>query len=57
MQKAHWGELYDLQADPLEFDNLWDAPHAAPLKLELLQRLSQLLMEYADTSPNPTRIA
>ena len=52
-----WGELYDLQADPGELDNLWDSPEAAALKLELLQRLSQLQMEYADTSPNPTRIA
>jgi arylsulfatase A-like enzyme len=32
------GELYDLENDPDEFENLWDTPKAAPLKLELMQR-------------------
>jgi arylsulfatase A-like enzyme len=31
------GELYDLEADPWEFDNLWDSPQHQTLKLELLQ--------------------
>lgn len=52
-----WGELYDLQGDPLELINLWDAPDAQALKASLIQRLALLLMEHADTSPNPTRIA
>ena len=30
------GEIYDLQADPGEFENLWDDPAHASLKLELL---------------------
>ena len=30
------GELYDLERDPGEFENLWDAPQHAPLKTELL---------------------
>jgi len=30
------GELYDLQHDPWEFDNLWDDEASQPLKLQLL---------------------
>ena len=32
------GELYDLEADPDEFDNLWDSAAHQRLKLDLLQR-------------------
>ncbi len=31
------GELYDLQEDPWEFNNLWDDPASQPLKHKLLQ--------------------
>jgi arylsulfatase len=55
--EGDWGELYDLQADPHEMVNLWAAPQAQALKLALMQRLAQQLIEYADTSPLPTRIA
>lgn len=55
--EGDWGELYDLDADPHEMNNLWTAPEAASLKLKLLQRLAQLMIEHADTSPNPKRIA
>ena len=30
------GELYDLQADPWEFDNLWDEPGSQELKHRLI---------------------
>ena len=30
------GEIYDLEADPGEFDNLWDRPEAAGLKARLV---------------------
>jgi len=32
------GELYDLEADPDEFINLWDDPNAESLKLDLIKR-------------------
>ena len=32
------GELYDLQEDPEEFENMWSEPEAQPLKLDLLRR-------------------
>ena len=32
------GEIYDLQSDPGEFDNLWDSPRHTELKAELLHR-------------------
>ncbi len=32
-----WGELYDLQADPDEFHNLWDDPTRASMKTRLLK--------------------
>ena len=33
------GELFDLEKDPHEFDNLWDSVEAAKIKQELLIRL------------------
>ena len=32
------GELYDMEADPGEFDDLWDSPAHQTLKLDLLRR-------------------
>lgn len=37
--KRDYGELFDLESDPDEFNNLWDKPEAAPLKAEMLQKL------------------
>lgn len=56
-QEGEWGELYDLQADPHEVHNLWDAEQAAPLRSALLDQLLRLLIDHAETSPRPTRLA
>jgi arylsulfatase len=42
------GELYDLQEDPHEFDNLWDRPGMLPIKAQLLKRLFDALMLATD---------
>jgi arylsulfatase A-like enzyme len=54
---AGWGELYDLQEDPDELRNLWDAPAAAATRGELLFALSKAMIRHAETSPHPTAIA
>ncbi|MEM6637372.1 MAG: sulfatase-like hydrolase/transferase [Pseudomonadota bacterium] len=53
-QGLNWGELYDLEADPGEFDNLWSDPQMAPVKLQLLEQLAQSEMAHVDQSPMPT---
>jgi hypothetical protein len=54
MSDSGFGELYDLAADPGEFDNLWDRPEHAGLKARLMERLVQLEIEHTDTVPHPT---
>ncbi|AJY46798.1 sulfatase family protein [Martelella endophytica] len=49
------GELYDLDADPGEHRNLWDAPEAAALKTAMLVRLSNRMAGTID--PRPRRRA
>lgn len=52
-----WGELYDLESDPLEERNLWDHPDAQSVRIRLLDRLVRALIEHSETSPRPTRVA
>jgi uncharacterized sulfatase len=40
-----WGELYDLQADPDQYSNLWKNPAMAEVKAELLQKFVQFEMK------------
>ena len=49
------GEIYDLENDPGEFDNLWDAPDARDLKAELLKHHLDAMM--ATVSAGPPRNA
>lgn len=52
-----WGELYDLQDDPLELRNLWFDPAAVPLRQQLTQRLARAMLAATDDSPYPDAAA
>ncbi|MDH7795828.1 MULTISPECIES: sulfatase-like hydrolase/transferase [unclassified Beijerinckia] len=52
-----WGELYDLENDPHEMQNLWDSASAAPRKAELFEELARRLIQLQDRSPLPTYLA
>jgi arylsulfatase len=43
-QDRHYGELYDLDADPDEINNLWDVPARIGEKSLLLQKLIDALL-------------
>ena len=45
------GELYDLEADPREFENLWDEPSSQGLKLDLMKRSYDSSMLSMDRGP------
>ena len=47
---AH-GELYDLEVDPDEFENLWDVSSAQSLKVELMKRSYDASMLAMDRGP------
>jgi arylsulfatase A-like enzyme len=42
------GELYDLQSDPDEYNNLWDVPEAADLKYTCMKRIFDAVMLATD---------
>ncbi len=46
-----YGELYDLQHDPNEFDNLWDEPGRQKLKMELTNKLLARIVATRDPLP------
>jgi arylsulfatase A-like enzyme len=52
-----WGELYDLQEDPLELHNLWNDAGALALRNALALQMSQASLAARDTSPYPTASA
>jgi arylsulfatase A-like enzyme len=51
------GELYDLEADPGEFENLWSSPAHTGIRAELMERLVRIEMEHVDRVPLPTQQA
>ena len=54
MSDSGFGELYDLETDPGEFENLWERPEHAGTRARLMERLVQLEIEHTDTVPYPT---
>ncbi len=50
-----WGELYDLEKDPQEFQNLWNEPGHLALKMDLTRQLFDAVM--LTTDPGQRRIA
>jgi len=48
------GELYDLDADPDELDNLWESPQHAGIRATLLHALACAMISHAETSPFPS---
>ena len=48
-----YGELYDLQNDPYEMDNLFGDPAHRGVRADLMERLAYREMEFADRSPLP----
>lgn len=45
------GELYDLEEDPGEFENLWDSPERQGVKADLMQRSFDASMLSMDRGP------
>jgi arylsulfatase A-like enzyme len=54
---ADFGELYDLENDPGEFDNLWASAEHAGVRADLTERIARLEIGYIDKVPLPTRQA
>lgn len=54
---ADWGELYDLETDPGEFDNLWNAPGSAAIRAAMTERLLRAEIAATDNVPLPIRTA
>jgi len=52
-----WGELYDLETDPDETDNLWDSVAHGDVKARLSLRLAHHLAGLMDESPRARRLA
>ncbi|MEM6387379.1 MAG: sulfatase-like hydrolase/transferase [Pseudomonadota bacterium] len=52
-----WGELYDLEQDPNEFENLWDVPSHAHQRAAMIEQLARAEISHVDRVPFPVRHA
>jgi len=48
-----WNELYDLEADPNEVNNLYDDPLALKIRHEMTEVMLRRMIELQDRSPLP----
>nr|WP_306265688.1 sulfatase-like hydrolase/transferase [Pararhizobium sp. IMCC3301] len=51
------GELYNLNHDPHELENLWTQPHAAARRAEMTEQLLREMIFHSETSPLPVYAA
>ncbi|HEU5019502.1 MAG TPA: sulfatase-like hydrolase/transferase [Pseudolabrys sp.] len=54
---ADWAELYDLQEDATEMQNLWGQPAARMMERDMLERLAREMIAATETSPLPMGLA
>jgi hypothetical protein len=52
-----WGEIYDLEEDPDQTNNLWEDPAHATVKTDLLIALNQAMLDAIEQGPWPKRLA
>ncbi len=55
--KNAWGELYDLEHDPNEMENIFRRPEGEQAWREMFEVLCMSILEAADRLPQPTRRA
>lgn len=54
---GEFGEIYDRRDDPHEFHNRWQEPGSTALRASLVEQMTHLMIDLADRSPLPTRLA